>query len=233
MSDTNDLLERERKRLGGPPMEEEIAAYSRGDLTEDEAARIRALLVVHPEAAGEVVRRAEFEGILSEEEVEEDWQSLRRRIAADKRPRPLWIAIAAVLAAAALAVLLYETVRRAAPRDEPRLHGIRHEIMPIDVGRGPSEVLPYPLPPDEANYLLALRLLGAPPHAQYRLDVVDLRSKPTIIWSGSVASSGEKALEISIPRKFLDPGVVYQLDLRRAEDAEAAPVASYRVRVEG
>lgn len=256
MSDTNErdaaveeLLARERERLGGPPTPEEVAAYARGELSDADAARVRALLVVYPESAELLTQRVadDADAILSDDELERDWASIRRRISTGRGPavairKPLVISrltgIAALVSIAALAGLLAQsrsTVRRlTAERDQPRLHGIRHELIPIGAGRGPSVSAPYPLTADEPHYLLALLLYDRTDRGPYRLEIVDLQSTPPrTIWSTRIAAPTDRALEISIPRSFFKPGIPYRLDLYRAGTAAQAPAASYLVRVEG
>ncbi|HEX7152541.1 MAG TPA: hypothetical protein VF618_13720 [Thermoanaerobaculia bacterium] len=60
----DDYLAAERERLGPPPTAEELAAYRRGALSEEGAARVRALLVCWPDVVFEEevqpVRRLPF-----------------------------------------------------------------------------------------------------------------------------------------------------------------------------
>lgn len=83
-----ELIVEGRQRLDEPPEEEQLLAYFRGELSEEETARVREILVYYPE----LVRALEqpfsvpFEGkpgdaeVLSDEEMAQDWESLQARL---------------------------------------------------------------------------------------------------------------------------------------------------------
>jgi hypothetical protein len=238
-----EFIARERERLGGPPTADQIAAYARGELSDHDAANVRALLVVHPEAAEALTRHVELdmEDVLSDDEMARDWASLQRRIAAEAVPdavrlRPSYVSrtmpIAAMIAIAALGALLLHsrmTVRRLAEeRDRPRIH-VRHELLPAEHARGAATPVPYPLSREGGDYLLAL-LLYDDVDGLLRLDIVNTQgTRPRTIWSSRVSSEPDHTIDLSVPRAFLDPDTTYRLDLYRL--GADRPVATYFVRV--
>jgi len=232
------FLARERERLGPPPTAAELAAYARGELTEEETARIRALLVVHPEAADMLTADVDGADVLSDDEVARDWASLQKLIATEAAPpaplRPSFtkraIPIAATIAFVAMGALLaYSrlTIRRLA--DAPRIHGVRHELLPAEEERGPAAQRPYRLPAGETDYLLAL-LLYDEVRGELRLDLVDTRTGKTA-WSGrTTAQQPSRTIELSVPRRFLDAAATYRVNVYAG--GTATPAASYLVRVD-
>jgi hypothetical protein len=231
-----DLIARERERLGDPPTAGQVAAYARGELSEAEAARVRALLIVHPEAAALLTQDvdADVEGVLSDVEMQHDWNAIRQRIAADAPPRPSFVSralpIAALIAIGVLGVMWFQA--RSALKEErlrPRVLSTRHELFPIDTSRGAAVPEPYPLQRQEDPYLLSL-LLHEDARGEYRIEIVDeQKDPPRTIWRSRVAPRNERSIELSIPCAFFTPGTTYRLNLYR--DAEAAPALTYLLRV--
>lgn len=80
------IVEEGRRRVGGPPSEELLLAYSRGELSEQESDRVRELLSHYPESVRLLADLAALEpepgdpDYLSDEELEKDWQSLQEKL---------------------------------------------------------------------------------------------------------------------------------------------------------
>src|SRR5437868_3760360 len=120
------LMASERERLGGPLTVAEVDAYYRGELPEEQAARVRALLVY-----------GDGEPVLTPEELAEDRAKLYAAIAASERRRR-WVPFAAIAATLLVAAFLAEpwlAFRRAA---EPQLVASRHVLRPSRIVRGPA-----------------------------------------------------------------------------------------------
>ena len=249
---TDELRARERERLGDPPTPEEVVALSRGELSDAEAARVRALLVVYPDLTDVLTGREPENGaaILSDDDVATDWASLQRRLPTrDAVPAALVVpirrrspvtrllAIAAVLALAVVAALLLrDSESRWFPwlGGHPRTVGVRYELMPIESQRGAEPGQPYPLPPAQESYRLVPLLYQKPFRTPYRLEVVNAHeAEPQTVWSGRVSLQNDGTLEVSVPGSKLDRGVTYRLDLYRDDTGDPQPVASYLVRVRG
>lgn len=94
-----DLLAEGRRRLGDPPTDDELLAFSRGELQEEEASRIRELLCYYPELARalampfpspEEIRPGDPD-FLPNEVLEQDWAVIEARLA-EEPPVPALVA---------------------------------------------------------------------------------------------------------------------------------------------
>src|SRR5260370_31105605 len=82
---SRELMAEARARLGPPPTAEEMLAYTRGELSEKEEARVRELLVCYPELARSLPEPFPSEGalpgdsdFLTDAEVANHWASVQR-----------------------------------------------------------------------------------------------------------------------------------------------------------
>lgn len=193
----------ERERLGGPPTPEEVVAYTRGELSGSDAARVRALLVYYPEltpllgATPRAPRR---------------WRRLGR-----------YVPLAAGVLIALLAML--------APRrgDEPYVHEVHHELQPLRTrgARAPSAV--HELPRGPERYLLSLTLLHEEDFAAYRLDLVDERGR--VVWTTSAAPPEDGTIALSLPRSRIAGGT-FRIDVSGIDARQRARLLeSFRIRI--
>lgn len=232
-----EFVERERKRRGDLTPEQ-LAAYERGELSEEEAARVQALLVVYPEWTAEPEHDP-----LSDAEMARDWESVKARLVGETvdAPRrttafPSLLAVAAALLAVSFVALLQSRstiARLSKERSEPRVHGQRHELLPLGDRGGGSGQRAYPLTGSEENFLLVPTLVNHPRFPDYRLEIVALDSEPPkTIWkaAGLMRDPDRETFEISVPRTFLAPGV-YRLDLYGLDRGKSALLARYLLRV--
>lgn len=90
MADWQTVSERirteERERLGDDlPTVDEILAYERGEVTEEQAERVRSMFLAYPEIARAVITPYDDDAldrmapVLTDEEVEESWLEFRSR----------------------------------------------------------------------------------------------------------------------------------------------------------
>src|SRR5258708_30018936 len=108
------LIAEGRKGLGEPPSADEVQALFDGELPDEEAARVRALLVYYPEMARVMMQSSPPEGIrvLTDRERAEDWAAIQGRILPVRRsrrrrmPRVLAYAAAALLVGGAAIIYL-------------------------------------------------------------------------------------------------------------------------------
>ncbi|HEX2123570.1 MAG TPA: hypothetical protein VHL59_18215 [Thermoanaerobaculia bacterium] len=229
-----EYMREERERLGGPPAPEEVVALLRGELSQEDAARVRALAVYYPALTDVLLGNAPAEDAApsSPAEVAERWQSLQRRM---EEPKPRtrgtaarWLPLVAMLIAGFFMGWIAHTFRR----DEPRVFLARHELHPGDVRRGTAaEQRAHLLPADEDHYLLVLMLGRETDYGRYRIDIISTGKNPSeVVWRSPAVSRRENhPFTITIPRKFLDPGA-YRLELHGL-DGESHHLASYAVRV--
>ncbi|HEY6141043.1 MAG TPA: hypothetical protein VI670_25075 [Thermoanaerobaculia bacterium] len=214
-------------RAGEPPTDDEIEAYLNGELSADEARRLRERLAQFPELAralNEPFPAADDPDVLEESRsgghVLFFWRTT---------------AIAAVLTTVVLGVLLLQTQTkmRRMTKDLSRPHvDLENALLLPDGQRGkPSDEAPIALPKSGENYLLVPALIHQPEFRDYRVDIVDLNTPaPHTIWSSSgLHRRSDDTFEIWIPRTFLNPGI-YQLVVYGI-DGTAERLAKYTVRV--
>jgi hypothetical protein len=236
------LIAEGRERVGDPPTADEVDALFRGDLSEEEAARVRGLLLYYPEIARVMTQPSppEVTNVLTDEERAQDWEAIRRRIAPSvpisppiRRPnrRPRLLAYAAAAALAYLGIILYFEFRPAAPAGliKPPLVARRierRELRPDGILRGSA---PTPAIILAAADEYALNLLTTPErgYASYRMDVVDLNTARVIWTRPGIADSPNGAFEVHLSSRVLRPGGRYELVLY----GMSSRVATYTVRV--
>jgi len=231
-----------------PPPAEDVLAYAQGELPEAEEARVRELLVAHPD----MLRAATMpfpsdaepgdDGYLSEHEVARQWKAfqnafvLRNAAAADAQPdrRSLNVWRTAAAVAVALAVTLggllwqsAENGRRLTQQlTEPRVAG--YQLLLPDGQRGPGSV--PTLTPVGDSYLIATPILGATPFDTYRLEIVDLTSHRSVWRRDGLSRPDSDTFAILIPRETFHPGM-FQVVLYGVNGKVAEKLATYTVAV--
>ncbi|HEX9982264.1 MAG TPA: hypothetical protein VGF69_03290 [Thermoanaerobaculia bacterium] len=219
----------ERERLGGPPSPEEVVAYTRGELSEPDRARVRALLVYYPELSelldevpSEAARSTPPAVIAGETTLAAPTPIVRGWLRSS-----LSIAATAVLIPAltvALVASRWQLSQQIRAGAEPYVHQTRHQL---DAFRTRGGARPYPLPAGETHYLLVAPLPGAAEYPAYRLTITDVTGRtPKIVWTSEGVQPIRKAFELSVPARFLRPGQ-YRLEIHGPPGAPAAPVDSF------
>lgn len=250
---SRELLAEGRQRLGEPPDANELLAWSRGELSAEESARIQEFLVHYPELARALEEpfpapdeiRAGSPEDLSEDELDQDWKRLRERIVPPARPASLPVRAlrtwrASTLAAAALAAVFAGLflhaqleVRRLTREMETPKVDFSHRVLLPDQQRAAGAQQPILLSADADHFLLKPSLTGARGYPDYRLDIVDLnRPQPKRIWSTSgLRLRDDQTFEIWVPRAFLRSGD-YRFEIHGLDAGKAERLATYTVRLE-
>jgi hypothetical protein len=211
----DEVAARARRKLGEPPLNEELLALFRRPLGAAEAARAREFLVAHPELVpilNEPVEPPEPAGpgdpaYLTDDEVEQDWEALQDRLrivaATARGPAPpprvrrrgrdarLWITMAAAVSAVAFSGLwLWSQAavgRLEREAREPRINP-EHRLLLPDGQRGgatPGQP-PILLSPEAEAHLLRPALIEQRAYPEYRLVVVEVREgDERMVWSAS------------------------------------------------
>ncbi len=211
-----DMLAEERHRLGDPPTAEEMLAYRRGELSPEDEARVRELLVAYPELARAVAvpfddteARPGEDGYLSGTEVDRQWDSMQRRIHGGRLMRfpAAWIGLAAAIALVFGALYWQEIgkVRRLERTlAQPHLVTEVQELYP-GVSRGPSSFATLTAGGD--RYVIRLVLVNAPQSAGYRIEIRDTATAPRVLWKTTTVDRDPAGnFVVVIPRSFLAPG---------------------------
>jgi hypothetical protein len=235
-----ELMAEQRRKLGDPPSAEEMLAYTRGELTEEQEDRIRAFLVCYPELA-----RAVATDVTDDEPNIADADVMRRFIALQKELRAketrreagrvvpfrqLPAALAAILALV-FAGLYWNAETRARrlsnARQQP--HGViaMQEIRPGGQrGAGGVETLSD----GTADHLLRLVIGNAMHYDQYRVEISAAESRTPLWGETGVQRMENDEFLIFVPRKFLTPGR-YDIALYGLAGENRQLLESYSVQV--
>jgi hypothetical protein len=226
----------QREKLGDPPTAEELLAYGRGELSEDEEERIRDLLVAYPELArmyGAPFPEEPQAGV-SREAIDAGLDDVKRRLGiAAIPPRGRMRHYIPTTIAAALALVFFGLYVQAESRardntracDLPRVLGAPQELDP-DGNRGPAA--PTLLRKDGEVYFLEPHLINKVRYPHYSIELHDQKGA---VWTSHSAQLGEDdAFQIVIPHTFLRPGA-YQLRIIGVDGEVRRNVGAYDVAV--
>jgi hypothetical protein len=238
---TKSELQAARQSMGNganvePPSAEEVLAYIQGELPETEEARVRELLVAHPDMlrAATMPFPSGDAGDLSEHEVARQWKSFQRSMGTVSTDRSLnvWRTAAALAAALAITLggLLWQSAEHARlltqQLTEPRVAG--YQLLLPDGQRGPGGV--STLAPVGDSYLVATPILGAVPFDTYRLELVDLTTRRSLWRRDGLPRPDSDTFAILIPRQTFHPGM-FQVVLYGVNGKLAEKLATYTVTV--
>jgi hypothetical protein len=208
------LLADDRLKVGPPPTAEEMLAYTRGELSPEDQARVRERLISYPELLRTLTAEFPAEGAepsdpdyLSDEEYAVHWASLQKRMpraAAGGRVLQFWRWTAGVAAAIALILggALWQAIHRIA---QPRVVADQQVLFP-DGRRGGGEAV-TPLTGHGDSALLVIPLSGPHDYQRYRLELIDAESRRTLWRSAILAPPENDTFAILVPRAFLHPGI--------------------------
>jgi hypothetical protein len=233
------LMADDRRRLGEPPTTEEMLAYTRGELTAEEEARVRERLVCHPDLVRTLTEPFPTEGAeagdadyLPDEEFASHWSEMQTRMgrgrpAEGARVLPFWRFSAAL--AAMLAVVFGALLWQARSKvPEPQVVLDQQVLFPdgrrggnADAGRLTAQGDPV---------LLVIPLIGQRGHERYRLELVNADSGRSIWQSAALRPREDDAFAIVMPRRLLEPGT-YQIIVHGSTTTGEERLASYSLRV--
>jgi hypothetical protein len=232
-------------RLGDPPTDDEVIAFSRGELTGAHESRVREYLVHAPELLDALTApfpSADAAPVLTEAQLAHDWSRLRARIEPERPPVPRWYlrnnwAIAASVAAVCLAGMLAQsrlTNRRLQQQmSHPRTNLDNRLLLPDGRrGGGAEGEQPVALSADGSDFVLAPALINAPQYGDYGVELLDLAAIPphSIFGATGLRRHTDNTLTIFVPRAFL-PGGRYRLVVYGLEDSRRDVLATYTMRV--
>ena len=217
-----DVIERGRERVGDPPTPEQLVAWSRGELPESEAERIRELLAYYPdlaEALAEDDEAVEDEApILTREQLTMDWElllqqrmspSVSPQIAAATRATAasrMWIigALAPALLFAALFVQSRFTIRDLRQQLAQPRKNVERVVLLENVTRGGTSTVPVSLQESTEHVVLALTVTDVVQARAFRVRLRALDAAPErLVWESSVSRDRDGTFSIVIPRSFL------------------------------
>jgi hypothetical protein len=234
-SANQQLMADERRRLE-PPTAEEMLAYMRGELSEEEEKRIQERLACHPELVRTLT--AEFPeaaqpgdpDYVTDAEYAGHWKALQARIKrAPKEARVLqfWRWSAGV--AAGLAVVASAAWWQATDKiSQPRVVTEQWVLSPDGRRGGGAKVVT--LTGRGESVLLTVPLIGPQDYTRYRLELIEARTKRAVWKSGALEPADDDTFVILAPRRFFDPGV-YQVEVYGINGATEEPLATYSLLV--
>ncbi len=228
-----------QRRLGPPPSFEEVEALSRGQLSEEEAERIRELLSYYPDMLRILTEPFpdSSDGVLSEQELTADLAKIRGRIRSNappplafarKEPRRVFALAAGIVIAIALAGA---GVWRLTSNPRGVVSQVLYPERDRGIGaRGVPSATPTRLTKDN-DYLLEPVFDSPRQYRGYRLELLDLGSTPPRrVWlRENVTQQRDGTFPVRLSTGELDPGL-YRLVLYGVDDT-VDDLAGYTIRL--
>lgn len=230
------LMADDRRRID-PPTDEEMLAYTRGELTAEEEARVQERLSCYPELVRTLTEPFPMEGAepgdadyLSDDEFAAHWTAMQKRMKGaarrdNGRVLQFWRWSAAMAAALALvfgSLLWQERSRHARPEVWA------DQIILPDGRRGATET-PV-LPARGPNIVLIAWLANGGDYEQHEIEIVDYERKTTV-WRTALAMNDDNDyLTVAVPREFLAPGK-YQMQVYGRNAAAREVIETYTFEV--
>ena len=231
-----DMTAEQRRKPGEPPAIEEMLAYSRGELSGEDAQRVQAWLAANPEMAQALTQpfpeddaRPGDDGYLSQEEVSRRWSALRKEI----RPGGRVVRFPAMTALAAAAALIFAGLYFYEVQQSrmPSLGAIEQELEPAGRRRGAIGDPPMIDVTQRVN-TLALKLTSPKRDAWYEIQIWKASGDPARpVWTSQPTQAEDGKLEMNLTNRSLRPGLYRIHALRLDEQKERELVDEYLVRV--
>jgi hypothetical protein len=241
-SDWQAVAKQLREEAGEPPAADEVLAYTRGELSPEEAS-VRERLLHHPDLLRTLTAPFPAEGAkrgdpdyMTDAEYEFHWASLRRKM---QKPAPpatanlpgralhVWRFAAAI--AAAVAVVLGASLWQANLRlAEPRIVSEQQVLFPDGRRGGGQEAATLSVQGD--SVLLVIPLIGQSEYQRYRLELVNAASRKSTWKSEPLALRDDETFTLLVSRRSLDPGT-YEVVVSGITGATEEKVATYSLRV--
>lgn len=236
----HNLTEDERRKPG-EPTNEELLAYSNGELSGVDAQRVRVFLAENPEMERALAltfpeddARPGDADYLPDEVIEKQWTAMRKRIRPAGRLLrfPAWGALAAAAVAIVFAGLFWNERSQVQLITRPELVDITQEFDPTDRergGGGDAQLLDVSTP----TTYCALKLSKPERYEWYRVEIFDAtRPKARALWTSEPALQHDGRVALKLHRDFFDPGVVYRIQISGVDErAKPEPTDQYLVRV--
>jgi hypothetical protein len=229
-----------RKRLGPPPTFEEVEALSLGQLSEEEAERIRELLSYYPDMLRVLTEPfpTTTENVLTDQQIATDLASIRQHVRGGSTPpivfpqkheswRALAIAASVVVAIALGSLGLWRMTSH--PRS--LLTQVVYPVQERGISaRGVPSTTPVHLS-KSADYILKPVFDAPRDYREYRLELLDLSTTPPRrVWvRGNIGQQRDGTYPVRLSTDELDPGL-YRLILYGV-NGTAEDLAEYTIRL--
>lgn len=227
-----ELMADERRKIE-PPSNEQLIAYSRGELSPEEEDNIRERLAAYPELARALAEPFPTEGAepgdpdyVSDVQFAADFARIKQRV---RRPAPWRYWPTAFAVAAAIALFLGIGWWRTVPRIlEPRFVGDAEVVLP-DGARGPDNATTVHMRGE--SVVLRLPLMGSRRYADYVVEIVRPSTNERLWRSGVAHPSADDDFALLIHRRFADRGL-YRIVVYGIAGESEQKFATYSVRIE-
>jgi len=196
-----------------PPTVEEMLAYRRGELSDQDEARVRELLICYPELLRALMTPLPDDGgDLPDEKLEAQWTAMRAHMRGEGAGRVvhLWQAVSAIAASLAIVLGALYWQERLGHR-QPQVLAIGSEVLTPGGSRGPGERTRI-ITPQGDWYVLQLVSTDPRPFDQYRIEIRDVAGSRSVWKEGGLRQRGEETIVI-VPLDVLQPGRRYTLDI--------------------
>jgi hypothetical protein len=225
------MIADDRARLGPPPTAEELLAYERGELSAEEAERVRQLLLAYPELARAYAAPfPEDDAALPSDVVDRQWQRFRagKDVESGGRVLQFWRAVSAIAAAVAV---IFGAMLWQKESESRRPHALPEaQVLSPDGSRG-VEPPHLAITPSGESVVLTVSVIGTNDYERYRIELVRGDSQKPV-WTSEplrLPKSGS-AFDLEIPSATLAPGT-YQIVVEGLRGTAREPVATYSVDV--
>ena len=236
-----ELTVEERRMLGEPPTAEEMLAYSRGELSAENASRVRVWLVCNPDLARALMQPFPDDDaqpgdpdFLSQDELSRHWKSLQQRIHSSSASAR--VAVSGAMdgvgrghRARIRRPVLAGRIEGAAtePRD-PRAAraGIADAPARRQTGCGAGTSLTA----KGDHLVLDLALFDASRFETYRVEMTNDTAGSSPWRSAAIRAADEETLSVDVSRAFLKPGK-YKIVVYGIEGGQEKQLDSYTLRV--
>jgi hypothetical protein len=226
------LIADDRAKLGEPPTVDELLAYERGELSEEDAERVKQLLVAYPELARAYATPFPSEGDddLPVEVIDRQWIAFRAANGDGSSERVLqfWRGFAAIAATVAIsfgAMLWHTHTQQLMPRVLPE----PPQLTP-DGRRGLPGQPQSTITPSGDSVLLVVSLVGPTDYETYRLELVNSDSHERIWSSKPLRPTSSNTFYVEVPSRVLPAGT-YQVIAYGLRGKAEEPVATYTIDV--
>jgi hypothetical protein len=226
------LIADDRAKLGDPPTVDELLAYERGELSQEDTERVQQLLVAYPELARAYATPFPADDTdLPDDVIDRQWNAFRagNRAGSGSGGRVLqfWRGAAAIAAAVAIvfgAMLWQSRTELLRPHVLPEA-----AILTPDGRRGLAEQ-PLAITPTGDSVLFVVSLIGPTDYETYRLELVRGESHTSVWSSEPLRATNSNSFNIEIPSRALPAGT-YQVIAYGLRGNAQEEVATYTVDV--
>jgi hypothetical protein len=226
----DSMIADDRAKLGDPPTVEELLAYERGQLSNEDAERVQQLLVAYPELAHAYAASfPDDDASLPGDVIDRQWNAFRAGGPINGPVLPFRRSMAAMAAIAATVAIVFGALLWQQRTETLQPHVLPEHVLMPDGRRGLAEQH-YTITADGDPVLLVIPISGPADYETYRLELVRGDSHERIWASEPLRATTSNSFYVEIPSRALRPGT-YQIIASGLRGTAQAQVATYTVDV--